>query len=452
MKINKKIKIILSLACVFSCININKTYADISESFNFKNITIEDGLSQSTVETIYQDSKGYIWIGTNDGLDRYNGYDFKHYKYDKYNQNSIANNYIVDIIEDKDGYIWVSTIGGLSRINADTDEIKNYYSGKDNGNLSDSNLWQILYTSDNKLIVSTVNGLNVYDEKDDKFVRILDQEDDLPSQYIYSVKEDLYGHIWVGTDKGLVQLDKNLNIVKSYEDTIGDSHVYNIYDDSKGNIWICTIGNGLFKINLDDKSVDNYKNSESKYSIPSNTVRDIVTDSKGNLWIGTEKGICVFDYKTEKFRTYKKEPYQSNSLINDEIMCLLKDSSGLIWIGTYSGVSTFNPNNNFIHLKSGPKDNGISDNVIHGIYEDNDNILWIGTNESGLNIINKENLKNLNKENVKYLNKENSNLISNSIEDITGFGDKIFIGTNDGLSVLSKQDKASNSYTITNYT
>ena len=452
MKINKKMKTILALTCIFSCININTTYANISESFNFKNITIEDGLSQSTVETIYQDSKGYIWIGTNDGLDRYNGYDFKHYKYDKYNQNSIANNYIVDIIEDKDGYIWVSTIGGLSRINADTDEIKNYYSGKDNGNLSDSNLWQILYTSDNKLIVSTVNGLNVYDEKGDKFVRILEKEDELPSQYIYSVKEDLYGHIWVGTDKGLVQLDKNLNIVKSYEDTIGDSHVYNIYDDSKGNIWICTIGNGLFKINLDDKSVDNYKNSESKYSIPSNTVRDIVTDSKGNLWIGTEKGICVFDYKTEKFRTYKKEPYQSNSLVNDEIMCLLKDSSGLIWIGTYSGVSTFNPNNNFIHLKSGPKDNGISDNVIHGIYEDNDNILWIGTNESGVNIINKENLKNLNKENVKPLNKENSNLISNSIEDITGFGDKIFIGTNDGLSVLSKQDKTADSYTITNYT
>ena len=131
---NKYIKKILVMACIFSCINISTSYANISENYNFKNITSEDGLSQSTVETIYQDSKGYIWIGTNDGLDRYNGYEFKHYKHDKYDKNSIANNYIVDIIEDKNGYIWVSTTNGLSRIDTDKDEIKNYYSEKDNGN------------------------------------------------------------------------------------------------------------------------------------------------------------------------------------------------------------------------------------------------------------------------------------------------------------------------------
>lgn len=309
MKKIKNKKIILILACIFSCIKISTSYADISESFNFKNITIEDGLCQSTVETIYQDSKGYIWIGTNDGLDRYNGYEFKRYKYDKYNKNSIANNYIVDITEDKDGYIWVSTIAGLSRINPDTDEIKNYYSDENNGNLSNGNLWQILCTQDNKIIVSTIDGLNIYDEGKDKFRRVLYKEGELPSQYIYSVKEDLYGHIWVGTDRGLVELDKDLNIIKSYEDTIGDSEVYNVYDDSKGHIWVCTLGNGLFKINLDDKSVDNYKNSSNKFSIPSNNVRDIINDSKDKLWIATDKGLCAFDYKTEEFTIYNKEPY-----------------------------------------------------------------------------------------------------------------------------------------------
>ena len=111
MKINKKIKIILALASILSCININTTYANISESFNFKNITIEDGLSQSTVETIYQDSKGYIWIGTNDGLDRYNGYEFKYYKHDKDDENSIANNYIVSIIINGNNVTY-STVGG----------------------------------------------------------------------------------------------------------------------------------------------------------------------------------------------------------------------------------------------------------------------------------------------------------------------------------------------------
>ena len=445
MRVNKKINIILILVCIFSCLKISTSYANIRESFNFKNITIEDGLSQSTVETIYQDSKGYIWIGTNDGLDRYNGYEFKHYKHDKYDKNSIANNYIVDIIEDKNGYIWVSTIGGLSRINPDKDEIKNYYSKEDSGNLSNSNLWQILCTKDNRLIASTIDGLNVYDKNKDKFTRILYKEGELPSQYIYSLEEDINGHIWVGTDNGLVELDKDLNIVKSYQDAIGDSDVYNVYDDSKGNIWVCTLDNGLFKINLDDKSVENYKNNNSKISIPSNNVRDIISDSEGKLWIATDKGLCTFDYEREEFITYNKKSYQSNSLIDDEIFCLLKDSSGLIWIGTYSGISRFNPNSNFTHFKLDPyEDNSISDNVIHGIYEDDDKTLWIGTNESGVNIINGES--------IKHLNKENSNIVSDLIEDITGFKNYIFIGTNEGLSVLVKNDKTAKNYTITNYT
>ena len=446
IKKNKKIlTIILTMICILSCMNISTSYANIVENFNFKNITIEDGLSQSTVKTIYQDSKGYIWIGTDDGLNRYNGYEFKHYNHDEYNKNSIANDYICDIAEDKNGYIWVSTTNGLSRIDTDKDEIKNYYSKEDSGNLSNSNLWQILCTKDNRLIASTIDGLNVYDKNKDKFTRILYKEGELPSQYIYSLEEDINGHIWVGTDNGLVELDKDLNIVKSYQDAIGDSDVYNVYDDSKGNIWVCTLDNGLFKINLDDNSVENYKNNNSKISIPSNNVRDIISDSEGKLWIATDKGLCTFDYEREEFITYNKKSYQSNSLIDDEIFCLLKDSSGLIWIGTYSGISRFNPNSNFTHFKLDPyEDNSISGNVIHGIYEDDDKTLWIGTNESGVNIINGES--------IKHLNKENSNIVSDLIEDITGFKNYIFIGTNEGLSVLVKNDKTAKNYTITNYT
>ena len=138
-------------------------------------------------------------------------------------------------------------------------KIKNYYSKEGSGNLSNNNIWQILCTNDNKVIIATVDGLNLYDKKEDKFIRILDKENELPSQYIYSVEEDIKNHIWIGTDKGLVELNEDLEIVSLYEDTIGDSEVYNIYDDSKGHIWVCTLGNGLFKINLNDKSIDNYK-------------------------------------------------------------------------------------------------------------------------------------------------------------------------------------------------
>ena len=443
MKIKKNIKVTLFLVFIFSFMKVNISYAYISESINFNNITIEDGLSQSTVETIFQDSRGYIWIGTNDGLNRYNGYEFKYYKHDKYDKNSIANNYIVHIAEDKEGYIWVSTIGGLSKIDPESDKIKNYYSKEGSGNLSNNNIWQILCTNDNKVIIATVDGLNLYDKKEDKFIRILDNENELPSQYIYSLEEDINNHIWIGTDKGLVELNEDLEIVSLYEDTIGDSEVYNIYDDSNGHIWVCTLGNGLFKINLNDKSIDNYRNIENKLSVPSNNIRDVVLDSKGTLWIATDKGICHFDYEKDIFTNYNKEPYDNNSLIDDETFCLLKDSSGLIWVGTYRGISVFSTNSNFYHYKSNPYDeNSLSGNIIHGIYEDKDKVLWIGTNENGVNIIRGDE--------IKHLNEKNSGLISDLIEDITGINDYVFIGTNKGLSVLEKtEDK---NYSITNYT
>ena len=361
IKINKKLKKILTIVCIISFMNISTSYANIIENFNFKNITIEDGLSQSTVKTIYQDSKGYIWVGTDAGLNKYNGYEFKQYKHDEYNKNSISDNYIIDIAEDKNGRIWISTINGLTRIDTDKDEIKNYYSEKDNGNLLNSNRWRLLTTKEGKLIVFGINGVNLYDEEKDTFNSIALKENNLNTAVIYSEEEDSNGHIWVGTDKGLVELDKNLNLIKSYEDTIGEVEVYNIYDDLKGNLWVCTLGNGLFRINLNDKSIKNYKNSRSASSILSNNIRDVISNSSGDS--------------------------------------------------------------------------------IYGIYKDDDNLLWLGTSEQGINIINEKE--------VKYLHTENSNLLSNTIIDITGYENKVFIGTNNGLSVLVKDNE---SYTITNYT
>ncbi len=412
MKSNKKLKQMLAMVCILFCMNISTSYANIIENYNFKNITIEDGLSQSTIRTIYQDSKDYIWIGTQDGLNRYNG------------------------------YIWVSTTNGLSRIDTNEDKIRNYYSEKDNGNLYDSNLWSMLYTTEGNLIVFSINGINLYDEEKDTFNSVMLKENKLKSRFIYSAKEDSNGHIWVGTDKGLVELDKDLNLVKYYKDTIGEIDVYNIYEDLKGNLWVCTIGNGLFRINLNDKSVKHYKNSTSPFSISSNNIRDAINDSNGGLWIATDKGICSFDYETEKFTTYSKKAYESNTLISNSINFLFKDKSGLMWVGTNNGISTFNPDTNFLHFKSDPyDDNSISGDIIYGIHKDDDDIVWMGTSEQGINIMDEKE--------VKYLKTENSNLLSNTIHDITGYKDKVFIGTNKGLSVLVKD---SENYTIINYT
>ena len=139
---------------------------------------------------------------------------------------------------------------------------------------------------------------------------------------------------------------------------------------------------------------------------------------------------------------YTKKFNESTNLINNSILCLFKDKSRLIWIGTYSGISTFNPSSDFLHFKADSYDNNsLSGNSIYGIYKDDDNLLWIGTSEQGINIINEKE--------IKYLNTENSNLLSNTILDITGYKNKVFIATSHGLSILVKDNE---NYTITNYT
>ena len=139
------------------------SYAD-PKSMTFNNINIEQGISQSTIEIIFQDSKGYIWLGTSDGLNRYNGYEFKIYNYEEY-QNSISHNGITDITEDKYGNIWVNTVSGVNKINTVTDEISNYT--ELNGKINEDSTTEIIVTKDNNILVGTYEGLNIYNNKED---------------------------------------------------------------------------------------------------------------------------------------------------------------------------------------------------------------------------------------------------------------------------------------------
>ncbi|MEG2985931.1 MAG: two-component regulator propeller domain-containing protein, partial [Peptostreptococcaceae bacterium] len=167
-----------------------------------------------SVETLYQDSDGYIWIGTNDGLNRYNGHDFRLYSYEGKNRDSIVNNYIIDIKEDHDKNIWVGTASGISKIDMKTGDIKNYTDSKDHGNLSHYNIGDILITKEGNIIVGTSGGLNIYNKKEDKFEQILEQDNQLTSQVINTLTQDINGDIWIGTKYGVDRYDLNLKIRK----------------------------------------------------------------------------------------------------------------------------------------------------------------------------------------------------------------------------------------------
>ena len=450
MKTMNKKYIIYMLLLIILLITTNIVYVSAYNNINFKNITSEDGLSQGTVETIIQDDQGYIWLGTNDGLCRYNGYEFKIYKHDEELENSITNNYIVDIKQDNSGNIWVGTANGLSKIDTKTDLITNYNMNDEEKSLSHYNIGDILITKSGDVLVGTSDGLNIYNEKKDEFYRIFNKDSDLSSQFIRSLAEDENQNIWVATNNGIDKIDiKNNKNIISFKTgdgkfDISENDIYVVRYDPKGYIWAGALKEGLNRIDINTNEVKQYKNDDrDEKSLPGNHVKDILRDSSGNLWVGTDNGLAKYNEQTENFATYKNKIYDKTSLVNDEVFSIQEDESGLIWVGTYAGISMFDPNTNIEHYKKDPFDeNSISDNPIHGIYEDKDGLLWVGTNSKGVNVINRKNY------NVKHLNKTSKDypISDDNINDVVGIDNKIFIATKNGLNEVDKDLKTINIY------
>ena len=419
---------------------INKLSYAQSKNLIFNNINIEQGISQSTIEAIFQDSEGYIWLGTNDGLNRYNGYEFKIYNYEEY-QNSISHNGITDITEDKYGNIWVNTVSGVNKINKKTEKISNYT--EINGKIKEDSTTEIIVTKDNNILVGTYEGLNIYNAKEDRFDVILEQKDGILSSCIYSIDEDINGNIWIGTELGLNKLSKDFKVLETYP---SESEIYNIFcDDENGFVWAGSDSSGLLKIDTKTKEVTQYINDiEDENSIPANQVGAIIRDSKGNLWVGTTNGLARYNEKNDSFDVYKNKVYDKNSLVYNDVRSIIEDREGVLWVGTYSGISIFDTESSIKYYNAGLDDGYLlSENMVHGIYEDDEGYLWVGSRTKGVNIIDRENNTS------KSINMENNNVIqSNSINDITGYKDFIFVATDAGVLKINKKENTIQNYNL----
>lgn len=419
---------------------INKLSYAQSKNLIFNNINIEQGISQSTIEDIFQDSEGYIWLGTNDGLNRYNGYEFKIYNYEEY-QNSISHNGITDITEDKYGNIWVNTVSGVNKINKKTEKISNYT--EINGKIKEDSTTEIIVTKDNNILVGTYEGLNIYNAKEDRFDIILEQKDGILSSCIYSIDEDINGNIWIGTELGLNKLSKDFKVLETYT---SESEIYNIFcDDENGFVWAGSDSSGLLKIDTKTKEVTQYINDiEDENSIPANQVGAIIRDIKGNLWVGTTNGLARYNEKNDSFDVYKNKVYDKNSLVYNDVRSIIEDREGVLWVGTYSGISIFDTESSIKYYNAGLDDGYLlSENMVHGIYEDDEGYLWVGSRTKGVNIIDRENNTS------KSISMENNNVIqSNSINDITGYKDFIFVATDAGVLKINKKENTIQNYNL----
>lgn len=441
-------KRILLLGILFLAVFIRPAYGlnrDIPK-ISFKQLTIADGLSQATVQYIFQDSDGYMWFGTEDGLNRYNGVDFQFYRYSGEEGVGISSNWITYINEDKEGYLWVSTTKGLNKIDRSTGNIEVFTEAK--GNLSNNNVNGVFIDSEDTPVVFTEDGLNIYDKDLNSFERVGYSADKkiLTSQNILGVVEDSNGYYWVATDKGLNRYNKDTDEVKWYsseeigEGCISDNYIQNIYIDKYDNLWICTRGGGLNKLDINTGKIEVFKYDENnKYSISSNYVKAVIRDNKDRVWVGTDNGLSIFYENENKFVNYTSKIYDSSSLVNNNIFNIYEDKSGVIWIGTKKGISYFNPDGIFRSYKNDPFDNNtLSSDMIFGVYEDDEELLWVGTNDKGINVIDRDNEKVYRLDDYDEI----KNIFnSNSISDINGKKNDIWIATTEEVVYLNKKTK-----------
>ena len=441
----KSIKKITILLFLFICIFGNNVYSlNKYNNINFQSITIDDGLSQSLAEYIYQDSLGYIWIGTNDGLNRYNGNEFKVYKNIKNDENTISNNMISSLVEDNDKNLWIGTDGGLNKMNLDTGEITRYLVSEEDKLHSNTVVDELLIDSKGRLWVCTINGLNLYDSENDNFIKVASEY--LENKGLQDIAEDDDGNIWVSTRDGLFKYNYEKNSVETFyhdendENTISENNIFSLHY-SNDELWIGTKTGGLNIMNLKDYSIKRYvHDSNNPKSIPSNLIRDIIRDKDGNIWLATDQGLASFDENDETFYTYTNNT-DKYTICDDNVINLYQDNLGVIWVGTFGGISKFFPNNDFKVYRNDPtNENSLSSSSVCGIYEDNEGDVWIGTFNSGVNKVSGNKV-------TRFYNDVNdvNSLSSNRIKDITGIGNEIWIATDNGLN---KYDKATGKFTV----
>ncbi len=442
----QRFRYMLTLLIVLICIIPRNI--DALATINFENLTIDEGLSQSTAETIIQDSNGYIWIGTNDGLNRYNGTEMEIFQdSDELENNNIISNYIISLEEDKNKNLWVGTDNGLSRIDLNDYSIKNYRYYNDDKAKPYSAVLSIYTSSQGEVYIGTSNSFYIYDSENDKFNKISGTNKDLEGKNIYTI-EEYDGFLWIGTDFGLYKMNIKTKNTSRYVindmDTKDLGKVSSLLFDDKNNLWIGTREKGIRKIDLKTNKVESFYGNENDYTkLRSNAIRDILQDDNKKIWIATEGGLSKY-IEEDNFTTFTNKSYDKSTLASNIVYTIIEDNSGLIWAGTYTGVSIFDSKNNIELYRYDPLEkNSISNNIVMGAYEDDDGLIWVGTRDKGLNIIDRQD-KEINH---IYEATSSKGLTSNAISVITGKEDIVWVGTRNGVNKVNKSTKTIQKFT-----
>ncbi len=425
----------------------------------FERISLEQGLSQISVHCIIQDSQGFMWFGTQDGLNKYNGYDFEVYKPIPGDPHSLSDNYITVLYQDSSGMLWIGTEnGGINKFDRETGQFTHYvYNPYDPYSLSNNTIRAIYEDRDGVLWVGTEGGgLNKFSQEIEIFTRYQTDSKNpysLSNNTVRAIHQDQEGVLWVGTDDGLNRFDSQKEEFSHYKTNPDDPYSLSsnaievIYQDQSGMLWIGTLGGGLNKLERATGRFIRYRTNYNSYSLSNNYVRVIYQDREGALWVGTDAGLNQFDRKNERFVRYYHDVTDSHSLSNDNIRSIYEDESGVLWIGTSGGgINKFDrATERFAHYKA-DFFSGLSSNFVRAFYQDPDdeNVLWIGSTGGGLDRFDREKGGiTTYKPNVHTIYSISDDTINSICADQTG---DLWIGTENGLNRFDRSTGYFTSY------
>ena len=373
-----------------------------SQSRRFSHLTSEDGISQSEVYSFLKDSKGFVWFGTIDGLNKYDGYNIKVYNTNKNAPHGLSNNTVRSLVEDHLGRIWIGTNVGLNMYDPETEIF--YQIAIESSENNKNVVWSLLIY-EGQLFVGTNSGLWTSNIETNNFKKIeanFRKIKNLNSS-IRSLKKSRNGGIWILAETKLLRIEPQKSNIEPV--LIDEFHFtefgpgVDIAEDFSGNMWIAMTRDGLIRYNPNSTDYKHFSQYGTKYGPVSNKSSSIAIDKNGNLWLGSiDKGLSYISaddlYKEEPiFESVQQKPLHAQGLNSNLIFSLYISNDNLLWIGTIgSGVNIYNPNQKKIaHYKFRDVDSDTpNSNFIRSVFVDRANNIWTGTHNNGLFLLNRE--------------------------------------------------------------
>ncbi len=367
----------------------------------FAHLAMEQGLSQSSVLCSFQDSVGFVWFGTEDGLNRFDGNGVTVYKHDPGDPRSLPNDFVWAIAEDARGDLWVGTEGGgLARWERKSERFLSYrHDPKDPNSLPGDRVRSVLVDRQGLVWVGTKGeGLARLDPASGRFKRFRHEPGNpgsLSHDGVYALHQDRSGTLWVGTDGGLNRFDASTEAFRRYVQvpsdptSLSDNGVRALADDDQGSLWIGTFAGGLNELRPGSERFLRYRHdARLAASLADDCVHAVRQDRAGRLWVGSRLGLSLL-VRDGQFVHYRHDPANPSSLADDEVMSLLEDRGGVLWVGTRAGgASRWNPATwSFGHVAAGPQGSaGLSNGYVTSFTEDGAGRLWVGTLGGGLDV------------------------------------------------------------------